>query len=195
MHDDLLLHVCCAPCILRTQANLTVDVFTQQIIPAATLYFDNPNISPRSEWDRRHASVTKLATKLDLPLITADYLPQDFFTLQKNLYITGKIHDRGARCSPCLSFRLEKAAHYAKEHGFTRFGSTLASSLNFAPEQINTLGKNIAKKYQLEWLSLPQKTIEVSTVGYYQQSYCGCPWSLLERVEEKHYANNEAAAN
>ncbi|MDH4101620.1 MAG: epoxyqueuosine reductase QueH, partial [Nitrospirota bacterium] len=59
----ILVHICCAPCsiapiraLLSRRAKLTG-------------YFRNPNIHPRSEFERRLSSVKRLAELLDLEVV------------------------------------------------------------------------------------------------------------------------------
>lgn len=50
----MLLHVCCGPCSTEVMERLAPD---HELV----LYFFNPNISPREEYDRRMAEAEKYA--------------------------------------------------------------------------------------------------------------------------------------
>ena len=55
--QKLLLHTCCADCAVKALAYLRVTNENANI----TLYFDNSNIHPRTEWLERLKAVQTLA--------------------------------------------------------------------------------------------------------------------------------------
>jgi predicted adenine nucleotide alpha hydrolase (AANH) superfamily ATPase len=85
---------------------------------------------------------------------------------------------------------LEKSAKYAKENGFEQFSSTLLSSHYQDSEKIKNIGKAVAKKYNLDFY-IPEKIDkDLHTRGFYKQIFCGCCYSLKERMEEKFFISD-----
>ncbi|MGE8290996.1 MAG: epoxyqueuosine reductase QueH, partial [Sphingobacterium sp.] len=63
----LLLHSCCAPCAGEVmEALIASDI-------DFTIYFYNPNIHPRKEYDLRKDENIRFAEKHNIPFIDADY--------------------------------------------------------------------------------------------------------------------------
>jgi predicted adenine nucleotide alpha hydrolase (AANH) superfamily ATPase len=186
MDSHFLLHICCAPCLLRLDAMTREADFLKKNQP--DLYFYNPNIYPKSEADLRQKSVQKLADERHLKLLVADYQPEVYFENQKSLYEHGEIANKSLRCQNCLSLRLQKLAVFAAENNYQKISTTMLASEHLPRELIDKLGRQIAANYNLEWVSIPYREVEISTKGYYQQSYCGCAFSLMEKVAEKYYS-------
>ncbi len=63
----LLLHSCCAPCSGEVmEAIIASDI-------EFTLFFYNPNIHPRKEYDWRKEENIRFAYKYRIPFVDADY--------------------------------------------------------------------------------------------------------------------------
>ena len=81
MTSHLLLHVCCADCLYKALESLTHKEPILQTEPTViTLFFDNSNIHPRTEWIARLAAVKEVARTEKLPLIVADWSPKKWFS-------------------------------------------------------------------------------------------------------------------
>ena len=65
--QKLLLHTCCAPCSAAIIEWLTANGF------CPTLYYFNPNIFPRTEYDIRKEECSRYARALGLEIIDGDY--------------------------------------------------------------------------------------------------------------------------
>ena len=63
----VLLHSCCAPC----SGAMVLEM--QQLGLAVTIFFYNPNIHPRKEYDIRKEENKSFAAKLGIPFVDADY--------------------------------------------------------------------------------------------------------------------------
>ena len=101
--------------------------------------------------------------------------------------------ERGRRCLQCFKMRLLQTAHYASEHGFTVFTTTLASSRWKSLEQINEAGQWAAAQvdgvtfWEQNWRKggLQERRNQLlREYGFYNQLYCGCEFSRL-RLNEK----------
>src|SRR5205085_10286791 len=114
--DKLLLHSCCAPCsgeLMESLSDSGIDF---------TIFFYNPNIHPRKEYEIRKAENIRFAQKMNVPFVDADYDTSNWFARIKGLEFEP---ERGARCSACFDMRFERSALYAHEHGFKIFSSSL----------------------------------------------------------------------
>ena len=63
----VLLHSCCAPC----SGAMVLEM--QQLGLDVTIFFYNPNIHPRKEYDIRKEENKSFASKLGIPFVDADY--------------------------------------------------------------------------------------------------------------------------
>ena len=191
----LLLHSCCAPCssaVLETVAPYF----------ALTVYYYNPNIAPREEYQKRVDEQKRLLLQMPLPepvdFMEGPYDTDCFLQAVKGLET---VPEGGARCEICFRLRLQKAAEAAKEGSFDFFTTTLTvSPLKNAP-LLNQIGKEMAAKYGVRWLPSDfkkkegyKRSITLShQYGLYRQDYCGCAFSKRERMEEKRRREQEVA--
>ena len=69
MNKKILLHTCCAPCVLPI-----LDYFKhQKILENVVLYFFNPNIIPKQEYDRRLFYVRKVGKYYNINVLEGEY--------------------------------------------------------------------------------------------------------------------------
>ncbi len=176
---EVLLHSCCAPC-----SAAVVECMTASGI-RPTVFFFNPNIYPREEYERRKAEALRYVTSLGLPFVDADY---DYGAWREKVREFYGEPERGRRCSLCFSIRLEAAARYASEHGFRVFATTLASSRWKDINQVNLAGRRAAEKYESlvfweqNWRKgglQERRSALLKENNFYNQLYCGCEFSLL----------------
>ncbi|RLG58102.1 MAG: recombinase [Candidatus Hydrothermarchaeota archaeon] len=173
--EKLMLHACCAPC-----ATHVVKVLREKY--EVIVYFYNPNIHPEEEYHLRMKNMIKLAELYDFPLIIGDYDVELWFERIKGFE---KEKEGGERCKLCFELRLEKTAKLAKELGMPIFATTLTISPHKNAEVINSIGKKIAKKYNIKFFEADfkkkngfKKSVEESKrLNLYRQNYCGCIFS------------------
>lgn len=199
----LLLHSCCAPCsgeVMEALVASNIDF---------TIYFYNPNIHPRKEYDLRKDENIRFAEKHNIPFVDADYDVDNWFARAK-----GMEHEpeRGIRCTMCFDMRFERTALYAHENGFPVISSSLGISRWKNFQQINDCGDRAAAHYpgisywKFNWRKKggSSRMLEISKrEQFYMQEYCGCAYSLRdtnhwrlqngrERIElGKHYYGDE----
>jgi epoxyqueuosine reductase len=176
----VLLHSCCAPCSGEVmEAMLAAGL-------ELTIFFYNPNIHPRREYDLRKEENIAYAKATGIEFIDADYDTTNWFERVK-----GMEHEpeRGKRCTECFDMRFERTALYAHEHGFKLFTSCLGISRWKDMAQINGCGERAAARYEgLEYWDYnwrkdggSARMIEISKrENFYQQEYCGCVYSLRD---------------
>ncbi len=179
-HKKVLLHSCCAPCSGEVM----------EAIHAAgieyTIFFYNPNIHPREEYELRKSENIRFAEKHGVPFVDADYDTENWFVRAKGLEWEP---ERGARCTMCFDMRFERTALHAYEHGFHVITSCLGISRWKNMEQINECGERAASRYPgmsywtYNWRKKggAARMIEISKrENFYQQEYCGCIYSLRD---------------
>ena len=176
----LLMHSCCAPCageIMEAVAASGIDT---------TIYFYNPNIHPREEYEIRKEENIRFAEKLGFDFIDADYDKDNWFERIKGLE---NEPERGKRCTVCFDMRFERTALYAHENNFKIFATTLGISRWKDLEQINNSGLKAAKRYNsldfwdFNWRKQggSSRMLEISKKEkFYKQEYCGCVYSLRD---------------
>ncbi len=171
----LLLHACCGPCFLGVWEELGThkDIET-------TLYYDNPNIYPASEFAKRRDYLRIAAKIKGLALVEAEYRPEEYKLA---------IDDDTAfpiRCLHCYRLRLERAAKYAKENGYEAISTTLFVSPYQQHEALQEVAADVAQHYGLElyytdWRPFFREgQTEAREMDLYRQKYCGCSYSLQE---------------
>lgn len=173
----LLLHTCCAPC-----SGEIIEAIKAGGLPFTVFYY-NPNIDPRDEYERRKADNKRFAEKLGVPFVDADYDPDVWRARIKGLE---NEPERGARCTACFSLRLERAAFYAHEKGYNTFATSLGISRWKNLEQVNACGRQAAARYDdvtfwdYNWRKnggSERRFLISRREGFYEQKYCGCVYS------------------
>ena len=128
----VLLHTCCAPC----SSAIIEHLMKHGVTPV--IYYCNPNIYPREEYEIRKNECTRYAESLGLEIVDADYDHENWLEAVKGLETEP---ERGGRCLKCFKIRLLRTAEYAAAHGFKVITSTLASSRWKSLDQINEAGQ------------------------------------------------------
>ena len=181
--NRVLMHSCCAPCagdLMLRMKESEIDV---------TIFFYNPNIHPKKEYEIRKNENIRYAEKLEIPFIDADYDVQNWFKRAKGLELAP---ERGERCTKCFDMRFERTALYAYEHGFNTITSSLGISRWKNMEQINDCGIRAAKNYEginywtYNWRKAggAARMYEIAKQEeFYKQEYCGCIFSLRDSNE------------
>jgi predicted adenine nucleotide alpha hydrolase (AANH) superfamily ATPase len=178
--DKILMHSCCAPC-----ASEVMDALAASNIET-TIYFYNPNIHPRDEYEIRKEENIRYAKKLGMEFVDGDYDAKNWFDRVEGLE---NEPERGSRCTACFDMRFERTAEYAAAHGFNLISSTLGISRWKDMDQINGSGVRSASRFPgMEYWTFnwrkqggSQRMIEISKAEeFYQQEYCGCVFSLRD---------------
>ncbi|MEO0087276.1 MAG: epoxyqueuosine reductase QueH [candidate division WOR-3 bacterium] len=172
MENNLLLHTCCAICLLNFLNSLKEDF---KII----IFYYNPNILPFQEYEKRLRAVEKISQQKNLELIVPIYRPIDFLNKTKEYR---KEKEGGKRCEICFQIRLEKTAQFAKENNFFYFSTTLIASPQKDKNLLDSLGNKIAEKENINYFTLKEiffvKKEEIKKLVIYSQKYCGCLYSF-----------------
>ena len=151
-----------------------------------TIFFYNPNIHPRQEYEIRKNENIEFAKKMNIPFIDADYDTTNWFSRIEGLEMEP---ERGKRCTSCFDMRFERTALYAHEYGFNVITSSLGISRWKDMDQVNGCGERAAGRYpgMIYWTYNWRKgggssrMYEISKrENFYQQEYCGCVYSLRD---------------
>lgn len=181
----LLLHSCCAPC-----SSYTLEYLSRYF--DITVYYFNPNISPKQEFDKRFEEQKRLISQMpfknSVTLVEGAYNYDDFLEIAKGLE---NVPEGGERCFRCYKMRLESTARLAKEQGFDYFCTTLSISPLKNSQKINELGFEIEEKYGVKWLPSDfkkregyKRSIQLSReYSLYRQNFCGCVFSKNQQGE------------
>ncbi len=183
IRPTILLHSCCGPCSTAVVERLRgrFDI---------TIFFYNPNITDRDEYEKRRKTqldfIEKYNNRIDakdrIAYLEGPYEPELFYSAVKGLE---KEPEGGKRCLPCFQLRLEKTAETAIISGFDTFGTTLTVSPYKNFELIYKLGMQLGMRYGLTFLGEDfkkqggyQRSIELSKEYHlYRQHFCGCDFS------------------
>jgi Uncharacterized protein conserved in bacteria len=180
---SLLLHSCCGPCSTAVVEKLSgrFDI---------TIFFYNPNITDKEEYERRRIAQlefieqynSRIDAKNRIAYLEGPYEPELFYAAAAGLE---QEPEGGRRCTPCFQLRLEKTAETARISGFDTFGTTLTVSPHKNFELIYKLGMQLGMRYGLTFLGEDfkkqggyQRSIQLSKEYHlYRQRFCGCGFS------------------
>jgi predicted adenine nucleotide alpha hydrolase (AANH) superfamily ATPase len=172
----LLLHMCCAPCSTHV-----INLLRKKY--AVETFFYNPNIHPRGEYRLRYLESKSFTERIGIAFHKGDYSPGEWF---KKISGHEKDKEGGERCCICFQIRLEMTAKKAASEGFEYFTTTLTISPHKNADIINSIGREVASRYGVEFLeaNFKKKDGFKTSVGLSRrhglrrQSYCGCIYSI-----------------
>lgn len=176
---SLFLHSCCAPC-----SSYTIEYLSKYF--KITVFYYNPNISPKEEYEKRKAEqirlISSMKTKNKVDFLDCDYDYNDFENIARGYE---KCKEGGERCFRCYELRLRKTAVEAKKNGFDYFCTTLSISPLKNSQKINEIGFFLENEIGVKWLPSDfkkkegyKRSIELSKeYNLYRQNFCGCVYS------------------
>mgnify|MGYP003287537255 FL=1 len=173
----VLLHTCCAPC----SSAIIEALMKEGVTPV--IYYCNPNIYPREEYEIRKNECTRYAQSLGLEIVDADYDHENWLEAVRGME---NEPERGGRCLKCFKLRLLRTARYARERGIRVITTTLASSRWKSLDQINEAGSwAVGQVEDVIWWDrnwrkggLQERRLQIlKEYDFYNQLYCGCEFS------------------
>ena len=175
----LLLHSCCGPC-----SSYVLEYLSKHF--DVTVYYFNPNIFPKEEYEKRLKNQIHLIEKSGW----AKFLPSEYNYDEFLSAATGLEGEKegGPRCTECFRLRLKKTAQAAKKGGFDYFATTLSVSPHKNAQLLGQLGEEIGEQYGIKHLPSDfkkregyKRSIELARqFDLYRQDYCGCEFSIRE---------------
>ena len=182
---EVLLHACCAPC----SSAIVEWMMAHEVRP--TIFYYNPNIFPREEYEIRKNESKRHADSLGIKWIDGDYDHERWLGEVKGLE---NEPERGSRCLRCFRLRLVATALQARQLGLSYFTTTLASSRWKSIEQITQAGLEAqslvpdtifwAQNWRKGGLSDRRNQL-LKEYGFYNQQYCGCEFSMRKDTERE----------
>lgn len=178
MNNEVLLHACCAPCSSAIVEWMLANDY------APTIYYYNPNIFPREEYEIRKAESKRHAESLGIAWIDDDWDHEGWL---EQVHGLEDEPERGSRCLRCFELRLTAAARKAVELGINTFTTTLASSRWKRLDQIEAAGRAAetavsgSRFWAQNWRKggLQERRNQLlREYNFYNQRYCGCEFSM-----------------
>ncbi len=192
----VLIHACCAVC-----ASLALELLSD--IVDLTIIFYNPNIHPKSEYERREIAISNLiedynkTNEKNINYICGPYNPQTFYENTKDMKF---IPEGGERCTKCYQIRFDYVADYAKKNNFDYFGSAITISPKKNSHVINEVGFIASNKYKVRYLPTDfkknQGNLQAKEIclafNVYRQNYCGCIYGARDQKIDLSCVNENA---
>ena len=181
----LLLHSCCAPC-----SSYVLEYLNSYF--RITVYYYNPNITEKAEYDKRIQEVRRLIKEMgltDVDVLEGEHDPKAFFAMAAKW--PGE-KEGGLRCYDCYKMRLMDTAEVAAKNGYDYFTTTLSISPHKNAKWLNELSEEASALYGVKTLPADfkkrngyKRSIELSAeYDLYRQDYCGCIFSKKEREQQ-----------
>lgn len=183
----LLLHICCWP-------DACIPIWDLKKDYEVICFWYDPNIQPRSEYDKRLKAFQKVCELEKVDYIVWEYDIWKFFEKIKWLEHTP---ERWEKCTKCYDMRLERTALEARRLWIKYWTSTLNNSPHKDLEKMFTLWEKWSKeqtfdseknenlKEKLDFLKIAfrknwwfERSVEYTKKHkIYRQNYCGCIYS------------------
>ena len=174
----LLIHACCGPCF-TIPFDILKDYFD------ITIMYNNSNIYPKAEYDRRLAELKQYLSDLGVAL---EIIEPKYDNETYNLDLESHKDDKEGheRCRICFRKRLKEGFEYASKHGFDYYGTVMTISRYKNAQDINKIGESLQKEYPtVKWLyadfkknnGYEKSLIIIREHEMYLQEYCGCVYS------------------
>lgn len=187
----LLLHTCCVSCLSYVHKKLAEKDF----LPVVFYY--NPQMNDKTEYLNRLKDIETYCKNQKLELVVPEFIEKEFskpinpWQDEKSLkYINDKNRFKRKRCEFCYELRIEKTSREAKKRRIKYFSSTTLCSPYQDHEFVDYIADQKSKEYNLTFI------YEDFRKGYWQgrnygrnhkymiPSYCGCVFSIAERMLE-----------
>lgn len=136
----VLLHSCCAPC----SGAMVEEMCASDILDDVVVFFYNPNIHPKREYEIRKEENKRFCEKLGIEFVDCDYDVENWYVRTKGMEYDP---ERGHRCTECFDMRMERTALYAYEHGFDAIVTTNVTSRWKDVKQVDASGFRCASRY------------------------------------------------
>ncbi len=174
--ENILLHICCAPCLIYPLKQLRSQGYS------VSGFFYNPNIFPQEEYQLRKKTLIDYSQRAEISV--------NFSSEERNIDFLKEVStnvDRPARCQKCWYLRLKKTAEQALKMNIPAFTTTLLVSPYQDTELLKAEGERAAKEtgvnfYFYDFREGYQEAVRIAKEEkLYRQKYCGCSFSLEEK--------------
>ena len=182
----LLLHACCGPCSTFPLTDLCPHF-------KVTIFYNNSNIYPESEYIRRLEELKKFLEYFErdyhyhVDLIVPPYDNEEY---NKTLEPFKDLPEGSIRCFTCYEKRMDEAYKFADENRYDYFTTVMTISRQKNSQVLNEIGEKLSHKYKTKYFFSDfkkKKGIDYARemrVHYnlYQQLYCGCKYSYEAKL-------------
>lgn len=160
------------------------------------VFFYNPNIHPKDEYEKRYIEVLKVAKLFNMNVLDASYEPEIFFKETRGFENDPEL---GKRCEICVKIRLQKSFEVAKKFDYKSLSTSLTASPKKSVEIINKIGLELGKSsgvvylpnvYRKSFLYNDAQRL-IKQLGIYRQNYCGCVYSLKFSRDNLNFSNSK----
>ncbi len=175
-NNKILLHACCGICS-GYPISLLKEMGYEPIV-----YFCNPNLDTKEEFDRRLNAQKIVCLYHWVPLIVEEYKHEYFLNIAKGLE---NEPEKGKRCDKCIELRLKQAADKANKLGIKYFTTSLVISPHKNFTKISEIGNSCQDNCEFISIDFKKKDGFLKTnklskdLGLYRQNYCGCEFSKI----------------
>ncbi|AFM27477.1 epoxyqueuosine reductase QueH [Desulfomonile tiedjei] len=172
----ILLHACCAPCLVHPLEDLRSQGHD------VTAIFFNPNIHPYTEYLRRLDAFTVFTQENQVKTVTAD------FDAGMEEWFREVSFREAQRCRVCFHLRMDAIAAFAEAKGFDAFSTTLLYSRFQKHDLLKQICEAVSEKHGIPFHYADWRTgwndgvKKYRKLGLYRQKYCGCVFSEKERA-------------
>ena len=195
---SLLMHTCCGICVSYPALYLS-EYFD------LTLYYNNDNIYPYEEYEKRYSELKRLIDtynrerNTDIKLIKSEFHGEEY---HQKLEPLKDEPENGRRCHLCYGLRMDSSMAYAAEHHFDYFTTVMTVSRQKDSRVLNQIGAALQEKYpQVRYFfsdfkkngGLEKGDRLANEHHLYRQNYCGCLYSyqeMLQRAKEDYQKEN-----
>jgi len=175
LRPKLTLHLCCAPC-----SSYVIGLLEEHF--DLVLYFYDPNIQPKEEYERRRDESSRYADERGIAFVEGPYDVENWNDLVRGYEDSP---ERGERCRLCYGMRMAEAARFARGNDSSYFTTVLSISPHKDAVRINEIGFAMQERFGVKYLPADfkkkegfKKSIDLSREnGFYRQDYCGCIYS------------------
>ena len=185
MKDRLLVHACCAPCLVAVYEDIEENYNEYNIagIDSMDVIWYNINIHPKYEYEQRKETLEQFLEIKNKQGIFLDEYNLIDWTKQA---LSFKENGYKLRCEYCYTSRLEKVFEYARDNGYTAVTTTLLISPYQKHDIICEVCEKLASKYGVKFMYKDFRPMfwegqhRAKDLGLYRQKYCGCIFSIDE---------------
>ncbi len=174
----ILLHICCAPCLIYP-----LERIRERGIEASGVFY-NPNIHGAFEYGARRQCLEVYSASRGLDVEYPPYAPREFFCGVKG-------GQAPSRCADCWLLRLRFTARLARSRGLDAFSTTLLVSPYQDHELLKAAAERAAEEEKVDFYyedfrpGFRGARRQAREGGLYLQKYCGCVYSETERYLAK----------
>jgi len=188
----LLLHSCCGPCF-TIPYEILKDYFD------ITIFFNNSNIYPETEHNRRLEELKKYLADVapEVKIIETKYDNDEY---NKSLEEHANDKEGHERCRICFRKRFIEGFEYASKNAFEYYGTVMTISRYKNAQDINKIGGELQKNYPtVKWLfsdfkknnGYEKSLLIIKDHEMYFQEYCGCKYSFVAYQNKQKKAKTE----